>query len=66
MKDVKEDRTHLRGFGSMDKVKVRQLASLGGKKAHELGVAHEWTSAEASEAGRIGGRARTKKASQAA
>lgn len=44
-----------RGFASMDPQKLREIASKGGKKAHELGVAHEWTSQEASDAGRLGG-----------
>ena len=34
----------------------KKYASMGGRRAHELGTAHEWTSAEASRAGRIGGR----------
>ncbi|MFO0703595.1 MAG: KGG domain-containing protein [Patescibacteria group bacterium] len=44
-----------RGFAAMDKEKQREIASKGGKAAHEQGVAHEWNSQEASEAGRIGG-----------
>jgi uncharacterized protein len=47
----KEDR----GFASMDKAKQRQIASLGGRAAHQKGRAHEWSSAEAREAGRKGG-----------
>lgn len=46
-----------RGFGSMDPAKVREISSLGGKAVHEKGTGHEWTSEEASEAGRVGGRA---------
>lgn len=40
----------------MDKVRQREIASLGGKKAHRIGTAHEWGSAAAREAGRKGGR----------
>jgi general stress protein YciG len=50
---AKEDR----GFASMDRVKQRDIASKGGKAAHEKGTAHEWTSEEAREAGRKGGMA---------
>ena len=39
----------------MDRVKQRQIASKGGKVAHEKGTAHEWTSEEARRAGRRGG-----------
>ena len=44
-----------RGFASMDPSKRREIASKGGKAAHEKGVAHEGTTEEAREAGRIGG-----------
>lgn len=40
-----------RGFASMDPEKHRKIAKMGGKKAHKLGVAHTWTSEEASIAG---------------
>jgi len=48
---AKEDR----GFASMDRVKQRDIASKGGKAAHQKGTAHEWTSEEARDAGRKGG-----------
>jgi uncharacterized protein len=48
---AKEDR----GFASMDRNKQREIASKGGKAAHQKGTAHEWTSDEAREAGRKGG-----------
>lgn len=35
----------------------REIASLGGKEAHRRGKAHKWTSEEAQEAGRKGGKA---------
>ena len=44
-----------RGFASMDRAKQREIASKGGKAAHQKGTAHEWTSDEAREAGRKGG-----------
>jgi general stress protein YciG len=44
-----------RGFASMDPGKQREIASKGGKAAHEKGTAHEWTAEEAREAGRKGG-----------
>jgi uncharacterized protein len=50
---AKEDR----GFASMDRGKQRDIASKGGKAAHQKGTAHEWTSEEAREAGRKGGMA---------
>ena len=50
---AKEDR----GFASMDRVKQKEIASKGGKAAHQKGTAHEWTSEEAREAGRKGGMA---------
>jgi general stress protein YciG len=44
-----------RGFASMDPDKQRQIASKGGKTAHQSGVAHQWTREEARVAGRKGG-----------
>jgi general stress protein YciG len=46
-----------RGFASMDAAKQRQIASKGGKAAHAKGTAHQFTPAEAKEAGRKGGQA---------
>jgi general stress protein YciG len=39
----------------MNPAKQREIASKGGKAAHQKGTAHEWTSEEAREAGRKGG-----------
>lgn len=50
---AKEDR----GFASMNRDKQREIASKGGRAAHEKGTAHEWTSDEARAAGRKGGMA---------
>jgi general stress protein YciG len=46
-----------RGFASMDPQRVSEIASMGGKAAHQQGVAHEWTPEEARRAGRKGGQA---------
>ncbi len=46
-----------RGFGGMDEAKQRAISRKGGRVAHEKGTAHEWTSAEAHEAGKKGGKA---------
>jgi uncharacterized protein len=46
-----------RGFASVDRATQREIASKGGKAAHERGTAHEWSSDEAREAGRKGGMA---------
>lgn len=45
-----------RGFAALSIEKRREIASKGGKAAHALGVAHEFTVEEAREAGRKGGR----------
>src|SRR5947209_17268512 len=49
--------TENRGFASMDDDKQREIASKGGKAAHDKGTAHEFTPEEAREAGRKGGAA---------
>lgn len=46
-----------RGFASMDREKQREIARKGGRAAHEKGVAHQWTSQEARDAGMKGGAA---------
>ena len=43
--------TSQRGFASMDPERQREIASEGGKAAHEKGTAHEFTSEEARRAG---------------
>lgn len=45
-----------RGFAGMSLEKRREIASKGGKAAHEQGTAHRFTSEEAREAGRKGGK----------
>ncbi|HEY8076901.1 MAG TPA: KGG domain-containing protein [Labilithrix sp.] len=44
-----------RGFAAMDRTKVSEIASKGGKAAHAAGTAHQFTSDEARNAGRKGG-----------
>lgn len=45
-----------RGFAALDQDRRRAIASAGGKAAHERGNAHEFTSEEARNAGRKGGK----------
>jgi uncharacterized protein len=50
-----------RGFARMrdeNPDRQREIASEGGRTAHQKGTAHEWSSEEAREAGRKGGRNR--------
>jgi len=49
------ERRERRGFASMSAEKQREIASKGGRAAHQKGTAHEWTSEEARSAGRKGG-----------
>ena len=51
------ERKERRGFASMSPEKQREIASKGGRAAHQKGTAHEWTSEEARSAGRKGGQA---------
>ena len=50
-----QSKTSRRGFASMDPQRQKEIASAGGRAAHRQGVAHEWSSEEAREAGRKGG-----------
>lgn len=49
------ERKEHRGFASMSPEQQREIASKGGRAAHEKGTAHEWTPDEARQAGRKGG-----------
>jgi uncharacterized protein len=51
-----EARERKRGFAVMNPERQRELARLGGRKAHELGTAHEWNTETARAAGRKGGK----------
>ena len=44
-----------RGFAAMDRSKVSEIASKGGKAAHAAGTAHQFSSDEARVAGKKGG-----------
>lgn len=46
----------MRGFAAMDEDKQREIASKGGRAAHEKGTAHEFTPQQAAEAGSKGGK----------
>ena len=47
-----------KGCATRDPAEQRRIASLGGRRAHELGVAHRYDRTEASIAGRKGGAAK--------
>lgn len=44
-----------RGFAAMSPERQREIASQGGRAAHQQGVAHEWNKDEARTAGKKGG-----------
>lgn len=44
-----------RGFAAMDRSRVSEIASKGGKAAHAAGTAHQFNREEAQAAGRKGG-----------
>jgi general stress protein YciG len=48
-------RKERRGFASMSPEKQKEIASKGGRAAHQKGTAHRWSSDEARAAGRKGG-----------
>lgn len=50
--DSSAPRRSLRGFAAMDPKRQREIASLGGRAAHQSGHAHEFNSEEARAAGR--------------
>lgn len=50
-------RPRRRGFAAMDRERVKQIASKGGRAAHAAGTAHQFSSDEARVAGRKGGMA---------
>lgn len=51
-KESTSPRKSLRGFAAMDPQRQKEIASLGGRAAHQSGHAHEFTSEEARAAGR--------------
>lgn len=52
-----EQQKSRRGFAAMNPERQRQIASQGGRAAHQQGVAHEWSTEEARQAGKKGGQA---------
>lgn len=52
-----EQRPRRRGFAAMDRDRVREIASRGGRAAHAAGTAHQFSSDEARIAGKKGGEA---------
>src|SRR5688572_19108990 len=54
---TEERRPRRRGFAAMDRERVKEIASKGGKAAHAAGTAHQFSSDEARVAGRKGGMA---------
>lgn len=55
MTNADQNQKSNRGFASMDENRQREIASQGGRAAHEKGTAHEWSSEEARAAGQKGG-----------
>lgn len=53
----------VRGFAAMDRRRVSEIASKGGKAAHAAGTAHKFTTEEAKAAGKKGGLAPRRKRS---
>lgn len=53
-----------RGFASMSLEKRRQVSSEGGKAAHTIGTAHEWTREESIAAAKKGHESRRRKRQQ--
>ncbi len=54
--ESEDNNTSKRGFGSMDPEKQKEVASKGGRTAHEKGTAQEFDSEEARKAGKKGGK----------
>lgn len=55
-----------RGFAGMSQARQRAIAAAGGRAAHQRGTAHEFSKAEAREAGQKGGEAVSKNRSHMA
>ena len=55
-----------RGFAAMSPERQKEIASQGGRAAHEQGVAHEWSADEARSAGKKGGQASGKRRTSSA
>jgi uncharacterized protein len=59
-----KEKSKKRGFAGMDKELQSRIASRGGKRAHVLGKAHQWTPEEARKSGHLGGVKRAEKMGQ--
>lgn len=55
---IRETLRKRRGFAAMDPEEQQRIASMGGKAAQAKGTGHKFTSEQAREAGRKGGRAK--------
>ena len=55
MQEKQEQQKSRRGFAAMSPERQREIASQGGRAAHQQGVAHEWSTDEARAAGKKGG-----------
>jgi general stress protein YciG len=53
--DAGKRKPSTRGFAAMDPQRQREIASRGGKAAHQKGTAHEFNTEEARAAGSKGG-----------
>ena len=60
-KEMQELQKSRRGFAAMSPERQREIASQGGRAAHQQGVAHEWNAEEARAAGKKGGQVSGKK-----
>jgi general stress protein YciG len=54
---TEQPRPRRRGFAAMDRDRVKEIASKGGRAAHAAGTAHQFSSDEARVAGKKGGMA---------
>jgi uncharacterized protein len=54
-----------RGLACLPAERRREIAAMGGRAAHRAGTAHQFTSAEAQEAGRKGGSAKSRNGTKA-
>ena len=52
---IEQSQKSRRGFAAMTPERQREIASQGGRAAHQQGVAHEWNKDEARAAGKKGG-----------
>lgn len=54
---TEQPRPRRRGFAAMDRDRVKEIASKGGRAAHAAGTAHQFSADEARVAGKKGGMA---------